>query len=260
MSTELDEQIERIQAKLTTLRQVGRKWAILPSGFEPCDYALGAPLSEAEVVYFEAEHGIRLPEDYRQFLLRVGNGGAFPYDGFGRLSAKAHRIGREPAPNHLREPFPLTEAVILWKICSGGRSFPQWAQERLNPTFDRQVQACINHYGEPQYLQGAIEICHYGCGMYFFLVVTGPEAGHVWMDDLASEAGFFPLQVNRADPGRVGFLTWYEIALDRYLREVAEERWLGDGPHYWSDYEWIAEWIKSSNKKPATDRGRVIGQ
>lgn len=40
--------------------------------------------------------------------------------------------------------------------------------------------------------QGAIVICHYGCGAYFLLIVSGPERGQIWFDDRASDYGLSP--------------------------------------------------------------------
>lgn len=44
-------------------------------------YRLKSPASETAVQEFERNHGIRLPEEYRNFLMLVGNGGAGPYYG-----------------------------------------------------------------------------------------------------------------------------------------------------------------------------------
>lgn len=42
-------------------------------------YKLSPPASEETIQKFEEQEGIRLPEEYRDFLLFVGNGGAGPY-------------------------------------------------------------------------------------------------------------------------------------------------------------------------------------
>ena len=45
---------------------------------DPHKYVLNPPLPDSGVLLFEAEHGILLPTEYREFLFSVGNGGAGP--------------------------------------------------------------------------------------------------------------------------------------------------------------------------------------
>ena len=52
-------------------------------------------LTETQVAAFECEHGVGLPEDYRGFLLRIGNGGPGP--GYGLMP--------------LRSPFDFNEQL-----------------------------------------------------------------------------------------------------------------------------------------------------
>ena len=50
-------------------------------GADSHQYELSEPASEEAIQRFEEQQGIRLPEEYRDFLLHVGNGGAGPYYG-----------------------------------------------------------------------------------------------------------------------------------------------------------------------------------
>ena len=50
-------------------------------GADSHQYKLSPPASEETIQKFEEQEGIRLPEEYRDFLLFVGNGGAGPYYG-----------------------------------------------------------------------------------------------------------------------------------------------------------------------------------
>lgn len=44
-------------------------------------------LTETQVAEFEHEYGVKLPEDYREFLLRIGNGGPGP--GYGLMTLES---------------------------------------------------------------------------------------------------------------------------------------------------------------------------
>ena len=67
-------------------------------------YSLNAYLPREELQTFEETVGITLPEEYRDFLLRFGNGGAGP--GYGLLSLKESidEFGNDPLQS-LARPF-----------------------------------------------------------------------------------------------------------------------------------------------------------
>jgi hypothetical protein len=106
------------------------------------------PCQKSELAAFESTNRIGLPNDYRQFLAMIGNGGAGPFYGLARLNA----CGRD-----LSRPFPLatmTDALADEEL------------ERLP-------------YDCDEYL-GMLEVCHQGCGVYSYLVVNGPAHGTIW--------------------------------------------------------------------------------
>ncbi len=67
-------------------------------------------------------------------------------------------------------------------------------------------------------MNGAIPICHLGCALRQWLVVTGPEAGNIWCDYRADRRGIYPLSA----PGkeRVTFYQWYRDWLDDVLKAL----------------------------------------
>jgi hypothetical protein len=163
---------------------------------------LGAPLAEGEVARFESEHGIRLPEAYRRFLLEVGNGGDGPPEyGLEPLGDGPSTGGRSEQDYWTRlpditRPFPFTRRWI-WE-----------ADEETDEGTDEEVG------------HGSLYLGTDGCGMNWHLIVTGPERGHLWM--LTGE-GIQPT-VPRRD-----FLSWYSDWLDG---TTSEEWWGEDDPDF----------------------------
>ena len=58
----------------------------------------------------------------------------------------------------------------------------------------------------PELVNGAFPICHQGCAYRNYLVVSGPERGHVWLDARAGDGGIGPESKNGE---RMSFADWY---------------------------------------------------
>lgn len=153
--------------------RVARNLARAHKYMNPC-------LREWAVAGFERHFDVQLPSAYRQFLLRVGNGGWGPPTG-GLFS-----LG-EP-------PDELGELRRLWA------ELP-WVRTPF-PFTDRTEQ---RDWRQTDF--GCICLGYEGCGMTWQLVVTGPEAGNVWFDDPNSQV------IAPAGPPR-DFLGWYETWLE----------------------------------------------
>ncbi|MFD4242507.1 SMI1/KNR4 family protein [Streptomyces sp. NPDC058525] len=152
-------------------------------------YELRAPLSEVEIRAFEAEHGIRLPEEYRSFVATVGDGPAGPHYGLMPLVTPRpeaddwavdgeweddRRPGRLAAPCPIREPRPFDR----------------------NRRFDESEGLTL----------GTLVLAEQGCGVYSRLIVGGPLAGQVWHLDQ---------DFGTCLPESAGFRAWYVEWLEK---------------------------------------------
>ena len=184
-------------------------------------FKLSPVLTDSEVAEFERMHRVTLPQDYRLFLTVVGRGGAGPYyglfclgetdDGFNTRAWHEcdHFVGT------LSIPFPHTAA---WNDLSGLPS--EILADSDEDEYFRQMETFERGYYRA--IDGAIPICHLGCALRQWLVVIGPEAGHVWSDSRADNEGLSPLLCSRAS--RTTFYTWYRTWLDEALAAVHDKR------------------------------------
>ena len=67
---------------------------------------------------------------------------------------------------------------------------------------------------------GSMRICQYGCAIYYLLMVTGKEAGHIWVDDRTSDYGIYPA-TSKATSGRMTFIEWYDESSTESLNQFA---------------------------------------
>src|SRR5258708_5365552 len=98
-----------IRRKLTALASQDPKHQLFGASYHR--YELGPPLPEKRLSAMEREYGARLPEDYRHFLLELGNGGAGPYYGLFRLGGSDSEDFTDCEA--LGTPFPWVEKVLL---------------------------------------------------------------------------------------------------------------------------------------------------
>ncbi|MDH6710643.1 hypothetical protein P3T27_007393 [Kitasatospora sp. MAA19] len=178
----MDDRIARIQAKLAALPPTEKA-------------SLGPVLTEPQVSEFEDAHGVRLPEEFRQFVTRIGHGGYGPT--YGLLPMKRWVTGAARAKSGMPgEPFPIVPDLEI--------------------STQPDARSCLTHS-----FPGTITVVYRGCSDLTLLVVTGPGRGR--LVEVNSE-GFFPPRFH-ADSD---FLSWYERWLDFVLAGHRDLTWFAD--------------------------------
>lgn len=201
---------------------VGRPGATEVFGASAHRFALAAPLTGEQLLDWEARAGTTLPHEYRTFLTEVAAAGAGPYHGllgFRVTGGTAHWVGddwRGPEQLDLRAVFPHRDEYQpeMWP------PFDPIPEPAWFPTVADHAEAVHRRAELVRALEdrdeadtyGTIPLCHHGCGYYDLLVVNGPDAGHVWTDNRASDGPLSPLV---DDIGRVTFDRWYLTWLER---------------------------------------------
>lgn len=185
-------------------------------GADVHEFRLNAPLPKADVVAFENVHKVSLPDDFRQFLTNVGNGGAGPFYGVFPLGKMDDNFGLRTWHEDdgfigvLSKPFPLREE---WNDISSQPSAELADQDESE--YDRQMDIFQSTYWRSSLVNGAIPICHEGCALRIWLVLTGTQAGYLWEDRRSEYGGIKPLRL--ADGSSATFMGWYDAWLNDCL-------------------------------------------
>lgn len=190
--------VQDVESKIKLLKEKDPELKIF--GAWEHKYQFGDKLTEAEVKNFEEKFGLTLPEDYKTFITRIGNGGAGPNYGIIPLDIingpKDFKLESKPAID-LSKAFPFTES---WN--ADWISTFDWDNERPDDEL-------VETYFDPSLICGTIPLCHYGHGNMYFLVTKGKELGNMWFDGRADFSGITPEADEAADKERITFSEWY---------------------------------------------------
>lgn len=201
----VNNKLEAIRSKLSDLRRLDADRKLF--GADQHHYTSNPVVSEATLAAFESQFGVVLPVEYRRFLREVGNGGAGPY------------YGVEPLENGLFADLDRKDAADL---IDPSLEFP--LKDRWNLHFEgergsAEFEQFEDLYFHRKWVNGLIRISNFGCGVSMNLVVNGPEYGNVWVDDRCNDGGIYP-DIYFGQQSRTGFLDWYELWLDKSLKEL----------------------------------------
>jgi hypothetical protein len=196
--------LERIKKKLADLKDRDTRFQIF--GASKHEYKLQPTRTEAELASFESSFGIQLPNDYRDFIKYIGDGGAVPYYGIETLAHTLYNDLDRKDFDDLLDPsidFPHTEAWNLEFMSSDGVDLDK--REEI--------------YFDKKWITGVLRVCDFGCGVSINIVVSGQEYGNIWVDDRCNDGGIYPDHYF-GNKDKIDFLTWYELWLDRSLTEL----------------------------------------
>ncbi|WP_165390355.1 SMI1/KNR4 family protein [Thalassococcus sp. S3] len=198
MSDAVNATCDRLVEKLARLRRQDSGCTVF--GADHHRYLHDPPLTTTALEAIETRIGTRVPEAFRAYLLRIGNGGPSPYGGagpsYGVLAVTADSID----VHRVKQPCRLTPDM----------SEAEWS--KLTEAWDKDgLTQAEEDAADDVIFGGILPICEKGCGSWEGLVMHGPHAGRiVIVGDMRAGYTLFP-----------DFLAWYEDWLDNALHTTS---------------------------------------
>lgn len=199
-------QIERIKKKLIIAKNSDTDLQVF--GAESHQYILGESVNEDQISEFEKEYNLELPECYKAFLLRIGNGG-ISFEN----SAAGPSYGIYPLGKNVDEFISENTKEYLKQNC---RLHPKmtnefWAELTKNIDDNDDISEEDFDVEFAKIFSGLLPIGTQGCSYYHALVLNGEFKGKIVNVDMDIQKPYFAFESN--------FLDWYERWLDEIIPE-----------------------------------------
>ena len=157
------------------------------------------------------------------FLSQVGNGGAGPFYGLYALEDSLEVHTDFDSPMSLNSPFPLTQATLpneakLSLLEDQLEAAQEAGDEDLETELYEQYQALLF---PSEWANGYLHLCDYGCGISFFLVIVGEDAGTIWENRAVDAEGLMPSN-EFGNTVKLDFLEWYQLWLEQALENLGK--------------------------------------
>ncbi|MBF4484259.1 SMI1/KNR4 family protein [Flavobacterium sp. CSZ] len=199
-------QIERIKKKLLIAKNTDKDLKVF--GADSHKYFLGETANSDQILKFEKDYNLELPEDYKAFLLHIGNGGISYAD-----SAAGPGYGIYPLGKNVDEFISENAKQYLKEDC---KLYPEmtddfWADLNKNIEEDDDISTEDFEVELGKIFSGLLPVGTQGCTYYYALVLNGEFKGRIVNVDSDRQKPYFAFESN--------FLDWYERWLDGIIPE-----------------------------------------
>ncbi|MCD4724044.1 MAG: SMI1/KNR4 family protein [Bacteroidales bacterium] len=195
-----DRKIEQIQSKLEKLKKSDKKYEVF--GARSHKYH-SAKVSDRDLSNFENKIGVNLPNDFREFILKIGYGAGPDYGIF----------GLEKMLSEFEE----------WKYCLDeqgefSKEFDLSNEDAIELINKKKANMKGFYYKRLQTANGILPIMTEGCTYFAYIVLTGEQRGKIWRIDL-NELDTMPSGVTK----EYDFISWYEAWIEKAFIKINEE-------------------------------------
>lgn len=205
----IDQRLESIKEKLALLKSKDKEMKTFGAGDDKFygtighHYELNPVLSEEQIVAVEKKLGIAIPVEYREFLKKVGDGGAGPEWGLFKLE----------------NTYPSDELLQQYpEFCSMDCDYADDYANGIKGKLDKDPY----YFEEVEGFGGYIKLSDYGHGLTAYMVVDRTQqTGMMWLMEENNGIRIKPMTQKISGRGwQVGFLDWYENWLDDSLAKL----------------------------------------